>query len=239
MLVNASPRTVQILTANQGVGVSSAIILGIFAILGLMGAVLEMLPRLLRGGIIAAIGWTLGIGLLSDLAIQIVRQTMGNPWVGAFFKGKSLLQLTAIYILVIAFVISVIWGAIGKPVKAAYAGLDMGGQRVIGSAGAAIGLAILLILPSLLGTFLSRGAFAGGPLCVDGAGAEHRGRSGWSTRFGLRNELCRWRVHHGRLHLKRAAGHWPRLAQLLDGAAHLCIGRLCLPVFSLPCQCCA
>ncbi|MEM7131137.1 MAG: hypothetical protein AAF702_32750 [Chloroflexota bacterium] len=155
MFVNASPRTVMILTAHQGFATGSGLIVGLFVVLGLFGAILEQLPGLLRRGLIAAIGWTLGVGLLSDLTIQIVRQTMGNQWVGAFFKGKALLPLTAIYIFGIAFVVSVVWGLIGSPVKLGYSRMNQGGQRAIGVAGAAVGLAILLILPSLLGTFLS------------------------------------------------------------------------------------
>lgn len=155
MFINASPQTVQILAAGGELGFGSFLMVGIFAGLALLGAILEQLPKMLRSALIAALGWTVGIGLLSDLTIQIVRQLMGNEWVSAFFKGKALLPLTAAYILVIAFVASLIWSLIGNPIKSGYAKIGGGGKRAISGVGTAAVLALLLILPSLLGTFLS------------------------------------------------------------------------------------
>ena len=155
MLVNASPRTVQILTANQGIGTGSMLILGIFAALGLAGAILELLPSLLRRMIISAAAWTLGIGLLSELVIQIVRQTQGDPVVRLLFQGKALRPLIAVQIFGVALLLALLWAGIGRSVHSTYAALRPGSRRILNSAGAAAGLALLLILPGLLGTFLS------------------------------------------------------------------------------------
>jgi len=155
MFVQASPQTVRILAAGSELGLASLLMIPIFTGLALLGAVLEQLHKLLRGAFISAISWTLGVGLLSDLAIQILRQTIGNATVATFFKGKALLPMSAVGVFFAAFVISIIWGLIGNPIKSGYKRVGTTGKRTVSGIGLALGLAILLILPSLLGTFLS------------------------------------------------------------------------------------
>ena len=156
MFVNASPKTVKILTSDQGIMGGATIIFGVYLVLALFGSILEMIPGLLRKGIVSAITWTLGIGLLSELVIQIMRATTSDAMVRTYFQGKALRSTTtALIILGIALVASIIWSLSRNRVAKTHAGLNTAGKRTLSIVGAVIVLALLLILPSLLGTFLS------------------------------------------------------------------------------------
>jgi len=118
MFVNASPKTVKILTSDRDIVGGATIIFGAYLVLAFFGAILELLPGLLRKGITSAITWTLGIGLLSELVIQILRASRNR-------------------------------------VSSVYTGMNAGGRRFLSALGGALVIALLLILPGLLGTFLS------------------------------------------------------------------------------------
>ncbi len=78
MFVNASPELVEILTFGRGVATGSAILVGAATVLGLIGAGLELLPRLVRNAIFSGLAWVAGIGMLSELITQILRNLFGN-----------------------------------------------------------------------------------------------------------------------------------------------------------------
>jgi len=155
MFVNASPKTVKILTSDRDIVGGATIIFGAYLVLAFFGAILELLPGLLRKGITSAITWTLGIGLLSELVIQILRATTDDGVVRTYFQGKSLRTNTALIILVVALVASIIWSLSRNRVSSVYTGMNAGGRRFLSALGGALVIALLLILPGLLGTFLS------------------------------------------------------------------------------------
>jgi len=139
MFVNASPKTVKILTSDQGIRGGATIIFGVYLVLALFGSILEMIPGLLRKGIVSAITWTLGIGLLSELVIQIMRATTSDAMVRTYFQGKALRSTTtALIILGIALVASIIWSLSRNRVAKTHAGLNTAGKRTLSIVGAVI-----------------------------------------------------------------------------------------------------
>ncbi|MEM7032543.1 MAG: branched-chain amino acid ABC transporter permease [Chloroflexota bacterium] len=155
MFVNASPKLIRLATFELEIGAGSAMLIGISIVLSLLGAILTFTPDTLRRAIIAGIGWTLGFGLLSELGIQIGRQIFGNGFVQSVFKNKALLPIPALIIFIGVAIITILWIQNREPMQRRYDNLNAVGQRSVKFTGAGIGLIILLILPSLLGTYLS------------------------------------------------------------------------------------
>lgn len=155
MFVNASPKLIDLMTFDQGIRMGSLWLVIIATILSGIGAIFLFLPALLRRAVLAGVGWTLGIGLLSELAIQILRQLFGNAWAQFFFKNKALLPTSAVVVFLVAAGLTALWYRNQAGIKERYQSLGPARQQSVKVSGMVLGLGILLILPGLLGTYLS------------------------------------------------------------------------------------
>jgi branched-chain amino acid transport system permease protein len=155
MFVNISPELIDLLTLQQGTVLGLGYLLAGLVLCSLVGAFLKVLPDLLGNALVSAIGWVLGIGLLAEYVIQIIQPWFGRGLVRQLFASKALLPMTALYIFGIALVLSLFWGWQRTNVSRGYSRLGAGPQRVARNSGLALLMAFLLVLPWVLGTFLS------------------------------------------------------------------------------------
>lgn len=156
MFVNISPQLVNILTFGQdSVFVGVLILLFVLALAGVAGAGLTLLPARWRQALVIGVAVTLGIALMSELFVVILRERLGNNFVRLFFQSGVMRWYTAVGIFLIAFGFTVFWQWRGAQVRGRWQQFAAPRQKQVRWSGAGIGGIILLILPWVLGTFLS------------------------------------------------------------------------------------
>ncbi len=156
MFVNISPQLVNILTFGQdSVFVGVLLLLVVLALAGVAGAGLTLLPARWRQALVIGVASTLGIALMSELFVVILRERLGNNFVRLFFQSGVMRWYTAVGIFLIAFGLTLFWQWRGTQVRGRWQQFAAPRQKQVRWSGAGIGGIILLILPWVLGTFLS------------------------------------------------------------------------------------
>lgn len=156
MFVNISPQLVNILTFGQdSVFVGALLLLVVLALAGVAGAGLTLLPARWRQALVIGVAVTLGIALMSELFVVILRERLGNNFVRLFFQSGVMRWYTAVGIFLIAFGFTLFWQWRGTQLRGRWQQFATPRQKQVRWSGAGIGGIILLILPWVLGTFLS------------------------------------------------------------------------------------
>ncbi len=153
--INFSPELIAIL--NFGKGTAGLLMLaGLFAVIGLVGALLGMLPSSVRRPLFAGGLVVLMVGLLSETIIL----TWGNRGLGLAIRrvvfaarGLSILGAGALFLLVAG--LNMLWRWRGSQIKGRINALPPAQQRGLRLGGSALLIAALLILPLILGPYLS------------------------------------------------------------------------------------
>ncbi|KAA3656563.1 MAG: leucine/isoleucine/valine transporter permease subunit [Chloroflexi bacterium] len=155
-LVNVSPALVEILTFGLTPIVGSLVLIGIMAVLGIVGAVIHLIPEKVRKPLTTAIIWTVGIGVLSDILLNILRPWLGRQITAIFFGSKGITVITAVIIFVVALVAKIWWDHQGneqyrsRREQMTPEQNDLSRKTLIG-----LGIIVMLILPAILGTYLT------------------------------------------------------------------------------------
>lgn len=156
MFVNVSPDLVNILTFGQdNIWLGSLILLIVMVLAGTAGSALMLLPPRWRQALVMGLAWTLGIALMSELFVVILRERLGNNFVRLFFQSGVMKWYTAVGIFLIAFGFTIFWQRRGNNVQARWQHFVGPRQKQVRVGGLTLSGFILLILPWLLGTFLS------------------------------------------------------------------------------------
>jgi len=152
---NVSPRLMEILTFNQGVFPGTLILLLVSGFLGLAAAGLRLIPKEYRSPILTGLGWTMGIGMFSEILSERLRNFFGSSSIRIFFTSKALRPSVALILFIGISAFTYFWHKKGTSIKnnlALAPRIGAGRARMI-----TILLAILLmlLLPFILGTYLS------------------------------------------------------------------------------------
>jgi branched-chain amino acid transport system permease protein len=154
-LPNVSPALMEILTFGQGPVVGSLILLGVTSLLGLLAAGMYLLPARYSEPILSGLLWTFIIGLFSEILNERIRFFFGPGFTRVIFVSKAMRPTVALVIFIVATAISALWRQRGDRVKARLSTsstLQSGRARWVGIS---LIFVLLLILPLLLGTYLS------------------------------------------------------------------------------------
>ncbi|MFA5874394.1 MAG: hypothetical protein WC832_10550 [Anaerolineales bacterium] len=154
MFVNASPDLYKLLTFGLTLGPGIALLLGVAAITGLIGAAFHLLPAHIRGTLIQTILWVALIGLLRDL-IMTVSQNWGPviPLVKWMFAASGLTLLSAIFLLVV--IGGIAYWRYGRSRQAHISKQRTKQQQWIRWGTLAVLALIIIMLPRILGIFFS------------------------------------------------------------------------------------
>jgi branched-chain amino acid transport system permease protein len=163
MFVNLSPELVEILTLGQGLdnlmlGILLLILLS--ALMALLGAAFVLLPRRWSMGLISGIAWVLVIGIFSDTVSQIVRQVSGQGMVRVIFVNQALTPQVAVVIFLIAFAAG--YFSVHTRVQTRWEGIPQTQQSRARIILLLIAFGFLLVLPLVVGLFLSQALFTVG-----------------------------------------------------------------------------
>jgi len=154
-LVNVSPALIELLTFNQGTLVGSLILVLVMGVVGSLSAAVHLFSDNIRKGVLDGLLWTLSIGLFSEILSGRIRDFFGAGAVKLIFQSKAIIPVVAILIFVIVTGIS-IWRS--RSVGGMQTRIDeLSPERKVYFRWLKLGLTavLLLILPMLLGTYLS------------------------------------------------------------------------------------
>ncbi len=156
VFINASPLLYQLLTLGQGTGRGCLLLLGLGSGIGLVASLFLLSPRTLRNALALSVGCVVGAGVLQDL----LRPTIAlwgplaiiNEWL---YTANGLTIQGALGLFLSSALFTLFWNKKGQAIRRSFSELSPGPKRIFkGSALLAI-VFILLILPRVLGLFLS------------------------------------------------------------------------------------
>jgi branched-chain amino acid transport system permease protein len=154
-LPNVSPALIEILTFGLDPIVGSLVLLIASGVLGLVATVMYLIPNRISDPILSGVLWTLVIGLFSEFLAERIRNFFGVGLTRIIFTGKALSPIAALILFILITVFSAWWSAKGDGVKARYTKATAGRERNVRITSIALGLVLMLILPMLLGPYLS------------------------------------------------------------------------------------
>ena len=168
MFVNFSPALVEIVTFGQGLVLGIPLLILATTILAGLGAALVLLPSRLQVALLNALVWTLGIGIFSENVTQILDQFGGRAIIRFLFQQKALNPLAAILIFVGAFAIA--YFRVHTTIQTRWSKMQPGQQKRGRTIGVILGILLLLLLPWMVGQFLSQALFLVGLYVMMGLG---------------------------------------------------------------------
>ena len=154
--VNVSPDLIDILTMGSSPVVGSILLAVVMTVLGVVGAAVHILPERVRQPLINGLGWMLGVGMLSEVLLNILRPILGRSLIRILFGTKGVMPLVAIIVFILAVVFTIWWQAGGHERYDARQAAMSDKQKKQTRRGLTIGgVVLLLILPLILGTYLT------------------------------------------------------------------------------------
>ena len=154
-LVNMSPALGDLLTFNLGGVVGSLVLMALTGALGLVGAAVYIMPARIWRPLMSGVLWTLGVGLFSEIVITMLRRLFGRGAVKFMFTGESLKPGVALVLFLIAAGGTALWRARGERFWGGLASMVPIPQQWLRLVGPVLGILLILILPWLLGRFLT------------------------------------------------------------------------------------
>ncbi len=156
-LPNVSPALIEILTFGQERLLGSIILMAVMGIFGLMGAAFHLLPYRVRNPLFSGTIWALGIGLFSEILINVFDNlNLPRSIIRFFFGSKGLELWTALVIFVIAALLSAWWDTRGRErYQKRRASLTEDQETRLGRIGRIALFFTILVLPGILGVYLT------------------------------------------------------------------------------------
>ena len=152
---NVSPALIETLTFGQGAVVGSLLLLGVMVGISVAAAGFYLLPSHIQRPLLTGLTGTLGIGLFSEILSGRLRAFFGAGILKFIFKSRALLPVTALLLFVLIAGVSALWSKRGDRVGKRIAALPPRQQKTMRWISIGLGIILLLILPRLLGTYLS------------------------------------------------------------------------------------
>ncbi len=176
MFVNFSPQLHEILTFKLGTVAGSFVLVLFSGLMSGLTTVLFMVPTRIRTALLNGTLWTLGFGLFSENISQIIQELFGNLGLSGFarslvkllFQNKSLNPIAALIIFLLAFAVA--YSRVHTGATRRWATMNNVQQRRGRMVGIIAGIAFLLLLPWIVGQFLSQALFMIGLYVMMGLG---------------------------------------------------------------------
>lgn len=158
MFVNASPKLVEILTFSQdSLAVGLLMLLGFLTLFSILGAVIYLIPSLPRRMLVTGLSGVLLFGMLQELLDVIMsRSDITKSLADFLFARNGLSVAGAITIFVIFAGFSGLWITRSGSTRQRYASLPSAQQRTISWAFIGLVVVVLLLLPQIVGPYISQ-----------------------------------------------------------------------------------
>ena len=156
MFINASPSLYQILTFYFGPKLGIPLLLLSGALSGLFAGLLYRAPAVVRKMLITAFSTVIVAGMLQDMLRPVISLWGPLAKINLFlFAPNGLALKGAVGLFVLVALLVYLWHSKGGTVKTRVEGLPAGQQRTLKLASMLVMAFILLVLPKILGLFLS------------------------------------------------------------------------------------
>ena len=156
MFINASPVLYQILTFYYGPKLGIPLLLLSGALSGLFAGTLYQAPAVIRKMLITASSTVIIAGMLQDMLRPVISLWGPLAKINLFlFAANGLALKGAVGLFVLVALLVYLWHSKGGTVKTRLEGLPAGQQRTLKLASMLVMALILLVLPKILGLFLS------------------------------------------------------------------------------------
>ncbi len=165
-----SPTLMDVLTFGRGPYVGGLLLMAAMAVISMLAAGIESLPSSLRQPLLTGGLWTLTLGLFSEILSGRMRDFFGSSFSALFFSGKALDPLFGAGLFIAIAGGNRLWTTRSEGVQSRIAALSPRGQRQMRlGIFLASGLG-LIILPLVLGSYLSEVANTVGLFILMGLG---------------------------------------------------------------------
>jgi branched-chain amino acid transport system permease protein len=157
MFINATPELYTLLTFKQGLVTGSLYLLALGLVTGIVAAVLYLLPSIMRRALTTGLVWVLAFGLLQDL-IRVTVSVWGTamePVLKFLYAVNGLSYAGAVTLFVLIAVITFVQATQGSRFQSRVNQLPATSRQAMRWALILAGMVILLLLPRILGLYLS------------------------------------------------------------------------------------
>lgn len=154
-LPNVSPALIELLTFSQNVLYGSLTLIGLFGLVGVVAAIAGKLPEHIRSPLVYGLVGTLTLGLFSEILSNRLRAFFGSGINRVLFDGEALNPIAALVLFIVITGSSALWSQRKENVQKRVEAFSPSQQRNVRLASIAAGVIGLLILPTILGTYLS------------------------------------------------------------------------------------
>jgi branched-chain amino acid transport system permease protein len=155
--INVSPDMISIITLRHENVVSGSLqLVAVFGVLGLLGAAFAVLPQRVRTAVLTSLIWTLGVGVMSEIVIGILRDRLSRETMDSLFGTVGLQPAAFTTLLVLIAIGSYWWHQAGNQQYARlHKNLSPSQTTLFKRIGITLLVILLLVLPSILGVYLS------------------------------------------------------------------------------------
>ncbi len=156
IFVNVNRDLMEILTFDNDSPLLGALMTaGFITLAAIVGMLVMFIPERYRQALLTAVGVTLGVGVMAELVTLVLRQFVSRDFIDVFFRRDELKLNGALTVFGISLALSLLWSFYGATIRERYTTLPSRQQRNVERGGfTALGI-LLLVLPWILGAFLS------------------------------------------------------------------------------------
>ncbi len=155
--INVEPDLIAILTLNnENVVIGGLFLMLVFGGLGLAGVAIALLPSRFRRPISMSLAWTIGSGVMSDILKNVLRPRVSIDTLNSLFGSSGLQKLPFAVLFVVLTAVFFLWQQGGRTrYQTLRKNLTPKQQKNSRRISVSLLIIFLLILPSLLGVYLS------------------------------------------------------------------------------------
>ncbi len=155
MFVNITPKLMEILLQGNEMGKGLVILVAALAVAGVIGALVAFIPQRYRRPLILAVVIVLISGLLSEFIKQVLQQFVSRQTIKKLVAGKSLTAQGAVALFLVSYVVILVKDLKGDQIQARYNALPPATRKTTRTVARIILGVILLLLPWIVGSYLS------------------------------------------------------------------------------------
>lgn len=155
--INVKPDLIAIFTLNnENVVLGGVLLMLLFGVLGLVGVGLSLMPHRLRRPFFMGLAWSVGSGVMSDILIGILRPRLSNDALRSLFGSTGMQPVPFVVLFVLLTAVFFWWQQSGQTrYQTMRTNFTPSQQKNSRRISISLLIIFLLILPSLLGVYLS------------------------------------------------------------------------------------
>lgn len=172
VLVNINRDWVDVVTFEHRQELMTGILIFCFASVasGCVGAIFHLIPRVPRRALLYGLGVTFLVGAFGETVRLILQENLDRDTLKEIFRRDTLRQNAALALFVVSTVVGFLWAMFGQRARYGLSNMENSQRRVVNGFGSLVFVAILLMLPWLIGRTLSDVAVTIGIFVLMGLG---------------------------------------------------------------------